>query len=307
MLKEVDQTKEPWLRYWLNRSYKIPVAGYLLRMATAVWNLPVIINNLKGYQASTDARLAGKADRDSLDELRRILEGTPAGESAAEARLLGAMYMSFEDRFRGPREEIKRRQGVYLPAIAGVAPVNGTFSLLDLGCGRGEWLELLKEKGCLAKGVDVNGVAVRQCRERGLDVVEADCLEYLRGIARNSLDAVTGFHLIEHLPFKAVVALFDEALAALKSGGMIILETPNPTNILVSAYDFYRDPGHLRPLHPDTVDFLAENRGFVRTGAYFVVDEGRDLTLIKSTDWPLNDITDYIRAPRDFALIAYKP
>ena len=104
-----------------------------------------------------------------------------------------------------------------------------------------------------------------------------------------------------------MVALFDEALVVLKSGGMIIFETPNPANILVSSYDFYRDPSHIKPLHPDTLHFIAESRGFVRTGSYFVLDEGSDLKLIKSTEWMLSDIHDYIRAPRDFVLIGYKP
>jgi hypothetical protein len=104
-----------------------------------------------------------------------------------------------------------------------------------------------------------------------------------------------------------LIELFDEALIVLKSGGMILFETPNPANILVSSYDFYRDPGHQKPLHPETMNFVAESRGFVRTGSYFVLDEGADLKLIKSTEWRLNDIHDYVKAPRDFALIGYKP
>jgi O-antigen chain-terminating methyltransferase len=258
---------------------------------TAIINLPQIIRNINEYQAFTDARLAGKADR----------------EAAEDAHSLDAMYMSFEDRFRGTRAEIERKLRVYLPNIHKLESKKEEFSLLDVGCGRGEWLELLRGEGYRARGIDINRAAVQECRERGLDVTEADVIDHLRGLERGSLDVITGFHLIEHLPLPTMVALFDEAFAVLKSGGMIILETPNPTNILVSAYDFYRDPGHVRPLHPDTVNFIAENRGFVRTGSYFVSDAGSDGTLIKSTDWKLDDINDYIQAPRDFALIGYKP
>ena len=150
-------------------------------------------------------------------------------------------------------------------------------------------------------------MALLQCRELGLDVTESDVIEYLKGLERGSLDVISGFHLIEHLSYKTLIALFDEALAVLKSGGMIIFETPNPANIFVSSYDFYRDPSHKKPLHPDTMNFVAESRGFVRTGSYFVLDEGSDLKLIKSTEWILSDIHDYIKAPRDFALIGYKP
>jgi O-antigen chain-terminating methyltransferase len=180
-------------------------------------------------------------------------------------------------------------------------------SILDVGCGRGEWLELLQENGYRAKGIDINRVALLQCRELGLDVIESDVIEYLRGLKGETLNVITGFHIIEHLSYKTLVALFDEALVVLKSGGMIIFETPNPANILVSSYDFYRDPSHQKPLHPDTMNFIAESRGFVRTGSYFVLDEGSDLKLIKSTEWMLSDINDYIRAPRDFVLIGYKP
>jgi SAM-dependent methyltransferase len=224
-----------------------------------------------------------------------------------EDHILDAMYMIFEDRFRGTRAEIKRRLSVYMPYIDKIKSEKGDVSILDVGCGRGEFLELLQENGYRAKGIDINRVALLQCRELGLDVTESDVIEYLRGLKRGSLDVIAGFHIIEHLSFKTLVALFDEALVVLKSGGMIIFETPNPANILVSSYDFYRDPDHKKPLHPDTINFVAESRGFVRTGSYFVLDEGADLKLIRSTEWILNDINDYIKAPRDFALIGYKP
>jgi O-antigen chain-terminating methyltransferase len=344
------------------------------------------------YQAFTDARLAGKADREAVEELRPILAGKADREAIEEMRpilagkadreaieemrpilagkadreaveeltattqgilrqvsdhrlnildqqrrfillleevkksfpeplsheqiksvlkeedhILDVMYMVFEDRFRGTRAEIKRRLSVYLPHMDKMKSEKGEVSILDVGCGRGEWLELLQENGYQAKGIDINRVALLQCRERGLDVTESDVIEYLRGLKGETLNVITGFHIIEHLSFKTLIALFDEARIVLKSGGMIIFETPNPANILVSSYDFYRDPDHQKPLHPDTLNFVAESRGFVRTGSYFVFNEGSDLRLIKSTEWMLNDINDYIKAPRDFALIGYKP
>ena len=398
------------LRYLANRSYKIPVAGYFIRVLTGIMNLPKIIRTLNVYQAFTDARLAGKADREAVEELRPILAGKADREAVEELRpilagkadreaveelrsilagkadreaveeltdttqgilrqvsdhrlnildqqrrfillleevkksfpeplsheqiksvlkeedhVLDAMYIAFEERFRGTGDEIKRRLTVYLQYIDKMKippppPLEkggwGDFqiksekegvSILDAGCGRGEWLELLQENGYQAKGIDINKVALLQCREQGLDVTESDVIEYLKGLERDSLDVITGFHIIEHLSFKTLIALFDEALVVLKSGGMILFETPNPANILVSSYDFYRDPDHQKPLHPDTLNFVAESRGFVRTGSYFVFNEGSDLRLIKSTEWMLNDINDYIKAPRDFALIGYKP
>jgi len=364
------------LRYLANKSYRVPLAGYFIRLLTGIINLPKIIRALNAYQAFTDARLAGKADSEAVEEVRFRLAGKADSEAVEEVRfslgakadseaveelsattkdilrqisdhrlnildqqrrftllleevrrrsseplsheqiksmlkeeehILDPMYMVFEDRFRGTRAEIKRRLSVYMPLIDKIKSEKGDLSILDAGCGRGEWLELLQENGYRAKGVDINRVALLQCRELGLDVTESDAIEYLRGLERGSLDVIAGFHIIEHLSFKTLIELLDEALAVLKSGGMIIFETPNPANILVSSYDFYRDPGHQKPLHPDTMSFVAESRGFVRTGSYFVLDEGPGLKLIKSTEWMLNDINDYIRAPRDFALIGYKP
>lgn len=331
------------MRYLANRSYKIPVAGYFIRLLTALLNLPKITKNLYGYQAFTDARLSGKADREAVEEMktttqdisgqisdhrlnildqqRRLLllieevkkwSSEPLshdqikGLLKEEDHILDAMYMAFENRFRGARHEIKRRLTVYMPYVNHLRSGRKDLSALDIGCGRGEWLELLQESGYRAKGVDINNVALAECREQGLEVTDSDALEYLKGLKRESLDVITGFHIIEHLPFKTLIALLDEALRVLKPGGMILFETPNPTNLLVSAYDFYRDPDHQKPLHPDTLNFIAESRGFVRTGSYFVLDEGTDLKLIKSTEWRLNDINDYIKAPRDFALIGYK-
>ena len=337
MDEKANKINGSWLRYWVHKSYKIPVVGYFIRMLTAIVNLPQIMRNINEYRAFTDAKLAGKADREAVDALMATVQNhrldildqqrrmlilheemrrrfpKPLSHEQIESVLreedhsLDAMYMSFEDRFRGTRVEIERKLRVYLPNIHKLEAKKEEFSLLDVGCGRGEWLKLLREEGYRARGIDINRAALQQCRELGLDVTESDVIEYLRGLERGSLDVITGFHLIEHLPFPSMVALFDEAFSVLKSGGMMILETPNPTNILVSAYDFYRDPSHIRPLHPDTVNFIAENRGFVRTGSYFVSDAGADVTLIKSTEWKLDDIHDYIRAPRDYAMICYKP
>jgi len=337
-----DQAKESWLRVWVKKSYGIPMVGRILRIASAIWNLPTIMQNITEYRDSVETRLAGaadrttaeelrslisdkadrgsveelrsslagKADRETVGELRRIVNGAGGEGSAEDTSILDAMYLSFEERFRGSPAEIKRKLQVYLPIIDSVASAKmdkDDTRILDVGCGRGDWLDLLRETGYRAQGIDRNEIAVRHCRQRGLDVAMADVIEFLKEVEGDSLDVITGFHLIEHLPFRVLISLFDESLAALRSGGVIILETPNPTNILVSAYDFYRDPGHLRPLHPDTIDFIAGNRGFVRTGAYFVSGDGSDLRLVKSTHWKLDDIRDYLGAPRDFVLIGYKP
>ena len=185
-----------------------------------------------------------------------------------EDHIFDAMYATFEDKFRGTRQDIKNRQNVYIPYIDKAVKTNAPdkqgaqTQIIDAGCGRGEWLELLKENGFNAKGIDLNEIMVGTCKEHNLDAVQSDAVEYLRSLPAASLCAVTGFHIIEHLPFKTLIALLDESFRVLKQGGVIIFETPNPENLLVGACTFYTDPSHIKPLVPAAVQFIAEERGF---------------------------------------------
>jgi SAM-dependent methyltransferase len=182
---------------------------------------------------------------------------------AEEDHAHDAMYAAFEDVFRGARSDIKQRQAIYLPYVQSVMAGTPAHPVVDLGCGRGEWLELLRDAGLHATGVDRNRVFLDRCRSLNLDVVEADVIAFLRKQKPNSLGAVTSFHLIEHLPHKTLLTLLDWALHALRPGGLLILETPNPRNLQVGGCNFYLDPTHLRPLPPELTCHVVEARGFV--------------------------------------------
>ena len=169
---------------------------------------------------------------------------------------LNAVYVALEDRFRGTREEIIERFREYLPYVQEHAPV------IDLGCGRGEWLELLHFNGIEARGVDSNSLQVKQCRARGFDATEQDLFVYLQGLPDQSAGAITGFHIIEHLPFKALMDLLNEVMRVLRPGVIVIFETPNPENIVVGSAYFYLDPTHHHPLPTELMEFLFKNRGF---------------------------------------------
>ena len=222
-----------------------------------------------------------------------------------EDHLLDAMYVAFEDRFRGTREDIKERSKVYLPYVKQAEIETRRFPILDLGCGRGEWLELLKENGYIAKGVDFNRVMVRQCQEFGLDVTESDMIEYLRNQQPNSFGALTGFHILEHLPFKTVISLFDEALRVLKSGGMVIFETPNPENLIVAACNFYFDPTHRNPLPPRLLDFLIESRGFGKTEIIRLHPHSFFKEEIQVSQ-EIRELISLFNREQDYAVISYK-
>jgi 2-polyprenyl-3-methyl-5-hydroxy-6-metoxy-1,4-benzoquinol methylase len=183
---------------------------------------------------------------------------------AEEDHLLDAMYASFEDIFRGTREDIKQRQSIYLPYVKSIEAGVPSAPIVDIGCGRGEWLELLGDAGLKARGVDLNRIFLDRCRELNLDVVESDVIEFLREQKPNSLGAVTSFHLIEHLPHKSLIGFLDGTLRALRPGGLAIFETPNPRNLQVGSCNFYLDPTHRNPLPPDLMRYLFEARGFVQ-------------------------------------------
>jgi SAM-dependent methyltransferase len=223
-----------------------------------------------------------------------------------EDHLLDIMYASLQDQFRGTRQEIKEKLKVYLDYIHKVKSGDEEFLLLDAGCGRGEWLELLKEEGISARGVDTNRVTVNQCVGYGLDVIEADAIDLLKSIPSASLGAVTAFHLIEHLPLTVLINFLDETTRVLKSGGIAIFETPNPENIFVSSYSFYLDPTHRHPLPCQMIEFLAEARGLCRLKIKYLHPYGQEYQLKEDKSELAERFQNLFYGPQDYALIGYK-
>ena len=235
----------------------------------------------------------------STDQIKNML--------TEEDHLLDAMYAGFEDRFRGTREDIKRRQMIYLPTVLEVkAGIKGA-PILDLGCGRGEWLEVLDQEGLTARGVDLNHIFLESCRELGLDVVEQDAVAYLRSLKPNSIGAVTAFHLIEHLPLKTLITLLDETLRVLQPGGVVVLETPNPANVLVGSCNFYLDPTHRNPLPGPLTQYLLEARGFFNTRFMPLHPFGETSDRVTDGEGQIHHVFNrFFFGPQDYAVLAYK-
>jgi O-antigen chain-terminating methyltransferase len=170
-----------------------------------------------------------------------------------------------------------------------------------LGCGRGEWLEVVGELGYDARGVDLDDAMLSACRERGLRVQTGDALEILRGEAEETNALVSGFHIVEHLHFRDLDGLVGEALRILKPGGVLILETPNPENIIVGSSKFYLDPTHNRPIPPPLLAFLVEYHGFERVKV-LRLQESPDLA--RSGPATLLDVLGGVSP--DYAVVAQK-
>jgi SAM-dependent methyltransferase len=165
-------------------------------------------------------------------------------------------YAGFEERFRGTEADIKERQRIYLPLFEGASGV------VDLGCGRGEFLELLREHGLAAQGVDLDLDMALLCRDKGLNVVREDAFAHLAARADDSIGGIFSAQFIEHLPADRIVELVKLCYRKLAPGGVLVLETPNPACLWVFADSFYRDFSHVHPVHPETMKFLLETTGF---------------------------------------------
>jgi SAM-dependent methyltransferase len=248
---------------------------------------------------------------EEIRALRAGLSGAaPAAAAAAESAASDAAYTAFENRFRGSRDEVRERLAGYVDRLRGQGPV------VDLGCGRGELLELLREAAVPARGVETNAHAVAECRVRGLDVSCTDLLSFLRSQADGSLGALFAAQVAEHLPPPVLQAALEQAHRVLRPEGLLILETVNPRSVLAFLEVYIRDLTHERPLHPETLRFLAAAAGFtdVRVELRSPVDAASRLQPIPSDGLPsraaqaLNEnverLNGLLYAPLEYVLVA---
>ncbi len=212
-----------------------------------------------------------------------------------------SFYSRFEERFRGDRNYISSTLSVYLPLVSIIQSYYPNGLALDLGCGRGEWLELLQKNNWSVKGVDLNSVQLQHCRELGLSVVQEDVYTYIKNVETDSVAVLSGFHIAEHLSTEVLMALLHEAWRVLKPGGILILETPNPENILVGTCTFYLDPTHRQPIPPRLLGFLAEEAGFSRQRVLRLRGPA-----IEGDELPKDMITLTLSSYADYALVVQK-
>jgi SAM-dependent methyltransferase len=260
--------------------------GRLLRLVDAV-----------SLRVDSAAKRAESAERRVAELEERLLRLERRG-SGEEPRTVASQprqdalpdYFAFETRMRASTDEIRERQRPYVDLLRGHGPV------LDVGCGRGELLRLLRDEGIEARGVDADADMVAFARGEGLDVRQADLLDALAATADGSLGAITALQVVEHLPPPVLTRFLAEALRALRPDGLLILETINPASPAALRH-YFADLTHAQPLVPETLELLARHAGFASV----------EITFMNHPEQHADRrISEQLFAPLDYALIARK-
>lgn len=265
-------------------------------------SLGSLLQQVQGQSGELSARVA------AVDAALGLLQAART-QAAQDEHALDELYARFEDRFRGSEGLVRERVAQYLDNVKALGP---SALVVDLGCGRGEWLQLMRENGVRATGVDTNRVFIEHCRDRGLDVVESDAIAWLQAQPATSVSGITSLHLVEHIPFEALMTLLAEAFRVIVPGGLLLLETPNPENLIVSTYGFYMDPTHRNPLPPEMLAWLVQSQGFEAV-------QVERLTLARELGAPplladdaagaesVNPLLQRLHAAPDYAIVARRP
>ncbi|MGZ8693873.1 MAG: class I SAM-dependent methyltransferase [Gaiellaceae bacterium] len=269
-------------------------------------------------ERTADAR---ESQETRLEDRLLRLERRPAGASVAAAAspASGAApppfdYFAFEGRMRENRDEIRRRQQPYVDDFRDAAPV------LDVGCGRGEFLTLLRDAGIEARGVDADADMAAFCRGEGLDVEHGDALAYLEATGEASLGGIFAAHVVEHMPPPVIVRFLELAASRLRPGGVLILETPNPVS-LVALKHYFADLSHVQPLVPETLAFLVRGAGLVVEETRYLNEPSaaerlRPVQLPSDERWAeaqaaldadVHRLNEVVFGPQDYAVVARRP
>ena len=259
------------------------------------------------YERGDRTAAAAESARRALTELEERLTrverrgGTPVAQTVAEQPRAAAVpdYFAFEARMRGSTAQVRERQRVYVDDFRGTGPV------LDVGCGRGELLVLLREAGVEARGVDADADMVAYARGEGLDVEQDDVLRYLERVEDGSLGGIFAGQVVEHLPPPALLALLGSAARKLRPGGLLVAETINPLSPL-ALRNYFADLTHAQPLVPETLALLAQQAGFRETDIRYLNEPAGKLDIPDDPVLAENArrLNELLFCPLDYALLA---
>ena len=179
-------------------------------------------------------------------------------------------YLDFENKFRGDRKEILNIFSSYEPLIETVIEGKSSPILIDVGCGRGEWLQRCQNKFYKSIGIESDNYMAKLCRDYGLSVIEGDAIDELSKFEANSISVITIFHVIEHLEFNKLQKMIGECHRILSDDGILIMETPSIDNLIVSTKTFYIDHTHINHINPEAISFHLEKAGFNKVKYYYI-------------------------------------
>ena len=214
--------------------------------------------------ALTEQRiLALKRDVENVSPSDARTAAGPAPSGVFSGSVDALTYVAFEDQFRGSQDVIRRRVEDYVPILAAGSDI------VDVGCGRGELLALLKERGVTARGVDANPAMVELCRSHGFDVEESDALSYLQRQADGCIGGLIAIQVVEHFTPDYLVKFLETAFHKMRPGAPLLLETINPACWMAFFETYLRDLTHRQPLHPETLKHLVQASGFTNVDVQF--------------------------------------
>ena len=308
-------------------SYRRYVGRFLVKVRRLLqreirWTIDPIINRQEYFNAAVVRSLNAlvewmenqqRMQRQMSEDLSMLTTEQPKDRSTR----LKINLLSFEEKFRGSSNEVKRKLSSYLDYFKECRDV------LDIGCGRGEFLELLKENGIGGRGIDIDEKMVQCCTNKGLDVVLADALSYLKSLDDQTLDGVFSAQVIEHLASSEVIELVELCYKKTKPRGRFVAETINPLSMAIFTRSLYLDPAHIKPIHPETMRFLLESSGFEDVRFTFssppleneklkAVDVGltrdeSDAQLVKIVNENFEKLNLLLYGYQDYAVIARRP
>lgn len=208
-------------------------------------------------------------------------------------------YFFFEKENYASEEDVIENRLIYIPYVKPLVGLVESPLAFDFGCGRGEWLQMLRDIGFKTKGVDIDRGMLRRAQEKNLDVEIKDGLEALKKIPDKSISVLTAFHVLEHLPFNKIISFFKESRRVLVPGGVLIAETPNPENLHVITSNFYLDPTHIRPIPILQMINIARYFGYLK---YSIIRMQENKKLYEKEDITFMDL--FYGVSKDYALIA---
>ena len=179
-------------------------------------------------------------------------------------------YFDFENKFRGDSSKISDLFEIYEPLIDIALKGITSPSLLDIGCGRGEWLKKYQVKFSQSTGIESDYSMIQHCRDNGLNVIEGDAIDKLSDFESNSISVITMIHVIEHIEHQNLLKLMNECFRVLRDDGILLMETPSIDNMIVSTKSFHIDHTHINPIHPEAICFHIEKAGFSHVKNFFI-------------------------------------